>query len=36
MSTAFDPIDVADVAMVPMTRNRAFGPGATQMPAMVT
>lgn len=42
MSTAFDPIDLAGrrlanrIAMAPMTRNRAFGPGATPTPAMVT
>ncbi|AII11000.1 alkene reductase [Rhodococcus opacus] len=40
MSTAFDPIDLAGtrlanrIAMAPMTRSRAFGPGASPTPAM--
>ncbi len=42
MTTAFDPIDLAGlhlanrIAMAPMTRNRAFGPGATPTPSMAT
>ncbi|OUS79706.1 alkene reductase [Rhodococcus sp. NCIMB 12038] len=42
MSTAFDPIDLAGtrlanrIAMAPMTRSRAYGPGASPTPAMAT
>ncbi|MFF8271762.1 alkene reductase [Streptomyces sp. NPDC016562] len=42
MTTAFDPIDLGSVrlanrvAMAPMTRSRAYGPGASATPAMST
>lgn len=42
MTTAFDPIEIAGkrlanrVAMAPMTRSRAYGPGASPTPMMAT
>ncbi|MFI9203192.1 alkene reductase [Streptomyces sp. NPDC053048] len=42
MTTAFDPIDLGvtrlanRIAMAPMTRSRAYGPGATATPEMAT
>jgi N-ethylmaleimide reductase len=42
MTTAFDPIDLAGssltnrIVMAPMTRSRAYGPGATPTPLMAT
>ena len=42
MTTAFDPIDLAGmrlrnrIAMAPMTRSRAYGPGQTPTPLMAT
>ncbi|MER5490162.1 alkene reductase [Streptomyces sp. NPDC002454] len=42
MTTAFDPIDLGGrplanrIVMAPMTRSRAYGPGATPTPAMAT
>lgn len=42
MTTAFDPIDLAGkrlanrIVMAPMTRSRAYGPGASPTPSMAT